>query len=71
MKTSTHFLSYLPEFCLERGTFSIKVVEKITTDFLFNNVFPKIVPFIMWKNTAKLNMPQMTIQNGACSLHAG
>jgi hypothetical protein len=50
--------------------FPINVVEKITTHFIFNKVFPKIVPFIVWKNTVEPNMPQMVIQYDACSAHA-
>ena len=57
MKTSTHFLSYVDEFFSEKEMFPIKVVEKITTHFLFNKVFPKIMPFITWKNTVKPNRP--------------
>ena len=37
---------------------------------MFNNVFPKTVPFeIMWKIMAEPERPQMTIQYGACALY--
>jgi len=31
---------------LRKGMFQTNLVEKIKTHFMFNNVFPKIVPFI-------------------------
>jgi hypothetical protein len=39
MNTNVHFLSNLARFVLERKMFQTKVVEKIKTHFLFNNVF--------------------------------
>jgi hypothetical protein len=41
MKTDVHFLSYtyLAHFFLEREMFQTKVVEKIKTHFVFQNVY--------------------------------
>jgi hypothetical protein len=46
--------------------------ENQNTHFVFNNCIPKIVPFyeIMWKNMIQPDRPHMTIQYGACVLHA-
>ena len=43
--------------------FRTKVVEKIKTRFMFNNLFPKIVLFMRYckKNTAAPERSQMTI----------
>ena len=41
--------------------FLTKVVEKIKTQFIFVNIFPKIMLFITWKNMVEPNRPQMTI----------
>jgi hypothetical protein len=42
--------------------FQTKVVEKIQTYLVFNNFFPKIVPFErMWKNAVEPDRLQMTI----------
>jgi hypothetical protein len=46
--------------------------ENQNTHSMFNNIFPKIVPFmIMWKNMVEPDRPQMTVYYGACALHAG
>jgi len=45
MKNFVHFWYYLVEFFLEWETFQAKVVVKIETNFMFSNIFPKIVPF--------------------------
>jgi hypothetical protein len=45
MKTYVH-LRYLAQFFLEWEMFQTKVVEKIVTHSMLNNVFPKIVPFM-------------------------
>jgi hypothetical protein len=51
--------------------FQTKVVKKIKTHFIFNNVFSenRAVYEIKWKNMVEADRPQMTI--GACVLHAG
>jgi hypothetical protein len=43
------------------------------THFMFNNFFSenRAVYEIMWKNTVEPERPQISIQNGACALHAG
>jgi hypothetical protein len=43
------------------------------THFMFNKFFPesRAVYTVMWKNKVEPNKPQMTIQHGACALHAG
>jgi hypothetical protein len=46
MKTCVHVWQYLAEFFLEWEMFQTKVVKKSKLTFLFNNLFPKIVPFI-------------------------
>jgi hypothetical protein len=46
MKTFVHLWQYVAEFFLEWEMFQTKVVAKIKTQFIFNNLFPKIVPFI-------------------------
>jgi hypothetical protein len=53
--------------------FQTKVVEKIKTHILFSVTFPenRAVYEIMWKNMVQGNRPQMTIEYGACALHAG
>jgi hypothetical protein len=51
MKTFPHLRQYLPEFFLESEIFQIQVAEKIKTHCMLHNVFPKIVPFEMSKNT--------------------
>ena len=49
MKTSTHFVSYLAQFFLERETFRTIVVEKMKTHILFlKTFFPK--PCRLWDN---------------------
>jgi len=55
-----------------------KVVEKIKTHFVFSNPSPLPqhkknldVYEIMWKNIVEQGRPQMTIQYGACAVHAG
>ena len=45
MKTYVH-LWFLAEFFLEGETLQTKIVEKIKIHFIFNNYFPKIVPFM-------------------------
>jgi len=65
MKTNIHFLSYLAHFFVELEMFQTKVVEKIKTHFMFNNVFffseNHAVYEIMWKNIVERGRPQMTI----------
>jgi len=40
------FFKYLAEFFWEWEIFQIKLVEKIKTHFMYNNGFPKILPFV-------------------------
>jgi BarA-like signal transduction histidine kinase len=51
----------------------MKVVEKIKTLVLWSITFPEncAVYEIMLKNVVEQERPQMTIQHGACALHAG
>jgi hypothetical protein len=44
-----------------------RYTENENTYFMFNNVFPKSVP---WKNMVGPDRPQMTIKYSACALHA-
>ena len=48
---------------LKVGNFSDQVVEKTKAHFLFNTFFSENRPVyqIIWKNTVKPDMPQMTI----------
>jgi len=43
--------------------FQAKVVEKMKTHFMLNNVFPenRAVYEIMWKKNLKMERPQMTV----------
>jgi hypothetical protein len=38
MKTNTHIWSYIAQFFLQKESFGKKVVEKIKTHFMFNNI---------------------------------
>jgi hypothetical protein len=52
----------------------IEIVEKIKTQILSSiTFFPEngAVYEIMWKNMVESNSPQIILQNGACTLHAG
>jgi hypothetical protein len=73
MKTYVHLWLYLAEFFLEWEMFQTNVVEKIKTNFMFNKFFPenRSVYEILWKNMVEPDWPQMIIQYGACTLHAG
>jgi hypothetical protein len=52
--------------------FQTKAVEKFKAHILFSiTVFPRAVYDIMWKNMVEPDETQMTIQYGACVLHAG
>jgi hypothetical protein len=56
--------------------FLAKVVEKNqNAHFMFNNFFffseNRAVYEIKWKHMVEPERPQMTIQYGACALHAG
>jgi hypothetical protein len=71
MKTFVRLLQYLAEFFLEWEMFQTKVVEK-KTHFMFNYFFGgRGVNELMWKNMVQPDRPQMTIQYGECTLHAG
>ena len=63
MQDDIHLLSYLAQFFLEWEMFQTKVVEKIRTHFVFNNLFFENRAFygIMWKNIVERGRPQMTI----------
>ena len=50
IKTCAHAWRYLPEFLSEWHVFHTNVVQKVKTHFMFNNISPKILPFIIWKN---------------------
>jgi hypothetical protein len=52
---------------------SNEIIEKNKPHFTLNNFFPKVVPFMRkcGKNIVQPDRPQITIKNGACSLHAG
>ena len=60
---------------LKREMFRTKVAEKIKTHiFMSDNTFSpenRAVYETMWKNRVEPDRPQMTIQYGACALHAG
>jgi hypothetical protein len=46
--------------------------ENEKTHFMFGNFFPENrAVYEMWKVTVQPQMPKMTIQYGACALHAG
>jgi hypothetical protein len=46
--------------------------ENPNTHFIFKNVFlNRVIYEIIWKNTAQPDRLQMTVQYGACALHAG
>ena len=53
--------------------FQTKVVEKIKTLLMPNNIFFETLAVyeVTWKNIVKPDRPQMTIKHGACALHAG
>ena len=52
--------------------FQAEVVEKFETCILCS-IFSqnRAVYEIMWENTVMPDRPQMTVQYGACALHAG
>jgi hypothetical protein len=66
-----HVQLYLPKYFSEWEINT--VVEKISTRFIFNNFFPKnrAAYEIIWKNMVQPERPQMTVEYGACTLHAG
>jgi hypothetical protein len=43
METDILALSYIAEFFLESEVFQTKIVEKMKTNFIYNNDFSKIV----------------------------
>ena len=53
--------------------FQTKIVERVKTSILCSKSFSEIraVYEITWKNTAQPERPWMTINYGACALHAG
>ena len=63
MKIDIHFLSYLAQFFLEREMLQAKILEKIKTYSIFNNLifFPKIVLFI-WDNVEKYSRDRQAIE---------
>jgi hypothetical protein len=50
--------------------FWTKVVSK-QTFYVQQLFFPKIMPFMIWKDTAQPDRPQMTIKYGSHTLYAG
>ena len=46
MKNTRHFLLHLAQFFLKLEMFQTNIVKKIKTHSVFNNFFPKIVPFM-------------------------
>ena len=62
MKTNIHLWSHFAQFFLEWEMFQTKAVERIKT-YLLCSVFspPKILIFVMWKNTVEPDRPQITI----------
>ena len=60
MKPYIHFLPHLVQFFLEFEIFSkTSRRENRKTHFVFNKVFPKMLPFeIMWKHMVQPGMPQ-------------
>ena len=54
----SHLWYYLTKFFLEWENFQIKVLEKIKTQFIFNNVNPKILP--LWDNVQKYGRARET-----------
>jgi hypothetical protein len=62
------FMTYLAQFFLNEKCFGQMLYRKLKHPFCFNNVFPRIVPFllmIMWKNMVQTDRPQVAIQHGA------
>ena len=53
MKTSTYFWSYLGQFLLKWEIFRTKVLEKIKTQFMFNNFFFFEKSCRLWDNVEK------------------
>ena len=62
---------YLAEFFLEWETFPKICRENQNTHFMFNNFFPKIVPFMRWCRKIRWSHRGRKWQCGACALHAG
>jgi hypothetical protein len=46
MKTYVNLQNSVAEFLLEWEMFQTKIVEKIKKHFMFDTVFPEIVPFM-------------------------
>ena len=66
MKTNLKVWSYLAYFFLEWEIFQTKAVEKVKTNFMFNNFFPPpfknhVVYEITWKNIVERGRSQMKI----------
>jgi len=51
MKMYTHLWQYLAEYFSEWDMFQVKLLEKIKTNFMINNLFLKIV--CLWDNVVK------------------
>jgi hypothetical protein len=79
MKTYAHTWRYLGEFFLEWEMFQTEVAEKIRKHILCSTNSPpppppreyRVVYEIMRENVVEPDKPQMTVQYGACALHAG
>jgi len=63
MKTDMHFWSYLAEFYLEWEMFQAKVEEKVKTDILFINIFPRKLCLLRdnGKSIVEPDRPQMKV----------
>jgi hypothetical protein len=46
MWTNVCLWKYLAEMCLEWETFQTNAVEKVKTDYMPDNIYPKIVSFM-------------------------
>jgi hypothetical protein len=73
MKTFVHLWEYHAEFLLEWKMFQTKGIEKNKNTFRVELLFleSRAVYEIMRKNMSEPDRPQMTIQYGAGTLHAG
>jgi len=70
MKIYVNSWQFLAKFWLEWDMFRTKFVEKIKkTVFITFHVPRKSCP--LWDNVVQSDRPQLTVQYGACSLHAG
>jgi len=83
MKTDLHFGSYLPQFFVEWRLFQTRLVEKITTQIVFNThthththtyiyiYVSNIVPLMKWCGKLFYSRADHTWKYGAWALHLG